>query len=222
MTLKSSAVLASGDLGLWHDQAKTEPVTSLQFEGIALQPPLRSIVTPVEVFVENPSTADLFLVKSCGPIMDITTAALIGTMDAEVHNLDGKRLGNTCDSPPTVKLNPGTLVKATLGIDLAPGLASGDFSFDTLFEAVIITADATIDPPAGMVSWWPGDGNADDIVDGNPGTLSGDATFAPGKVGQAFRFDGDGRLRRGAGQSQPEHHRRCHRRPVGEADGVWW
>ena len=47
-----------------------------------------------------------------------------------------------------------------------------------------------IAPPAGMVSWWPGDGNASDIMDGNHGTLSGDATFAQGLVGQAFSFDG--------------------------------
>ncbi len=193
LTLKSSAVLASGDLGLWHNQAKTNAVTSLQFEGIALQPPLRSIVTPVEVFVENPSTADLFLVKPCGPIMDITTAALIGTMDAEVHNLDGKRMGNTCDSPPTVVVSADQMVRAELHIDLAPGLASGDFTFDTLFEAVIITADVPIAPPAGMVGWWPGDGNASDIVGGNHGILSGDATAtADGRVGQAFSFDGTG------------------------------
>ncbi len=44
--------------------------------------------------------------------------------------------------------------------------------------------------PSGMVSWWPGDGHANDIQDGNPGTLHGAATFAPGKVGQAFSFDG--------------------------------
>jgi hypothetical protein len=43
--------------------------------------------------------------------------------------------------------------------------------------------------PAGVVSWWPGDGNANDFVDGNPGTLVG-ATFAPGRVSQAFSFDG--------------------------------
>ena len=46
--------------------------------------------------------------------------------------------------------------------------------------------------PPGLVSWWPGDGNANDIQDGNDGTLVNDATFAPGKVGQAFSFDGDG------------------------------
>ena len=47
-----------------------------------------------------------------------------------------------------------------------------------------------IAPPSGLTSWWPGDGNANDIVNGNPGTLQGGATFAPGKVGQAFSFNG--------------------------------
>src|SRR5438270_12952784 len=45
-------------------------------------------------------------------------------------------------------------------------------------------------PPPNMVSWWPGDGNANDIQGGNNGTLQGGATFASGKVGQAFSFDG--------------------------------
>ena len=41
-------------------------------------------------------------------------------------------------------------------------------------------------PPPNMVSWWPGDGNASDIQGSNNGTLINDATFAKGKVGQAF------------------------------------
>jgi len=45
-------------------------------------------------------------------------------------------------------------------------------------------------PPVGMASWWPGDGDAIDIADGNDGILQGGATFAPGMVGQAFFFDG--------------------------------
>jgi hypothetical protein len=43
-----------------------------------------------------------------------------------------------------------------------------------------------------MVSWWPGDGDAVDIVDGNHGTLQNGATFGTGMVGQAFRFSGPG------------------------------
>jgi hypothetical protein len=44
--------------------------------------------------------------------------------------------------------------------------------------------------PSGMISWWPGDDNANDIQDGNNGTLVGGTTFAAGKVGPAFRLDG--------------------------------
>jgi hypothetical protein len=44
-------------------------------------------------------------------------------------------------------------------------------------------------PPPGLVSWWPGDGNAHDIQDSNDGTLNG-ASFAAGKVADAFSFDG--------------------------------
>jgi len=45
-------------------------------------------------------------------------------------------------------------------------------------------------PGSGIVSWWPGDGDALDIRGGHHGTLEGGTTFAPGVVGQAFRFDG--------------------------------
>jgi YVTN family beta-propeller protein len=45
-----------------------------------------------------------------------------------------------------------------------------------------------VSPPANMISWWPGDGNANDIADGNPGTLIGAVTFGAGKVGQGFKF----------------------------------
>ena len=44
--------------------------------------------------------------------------------------------------------------------------------------------------PAGLVAWWPGEGNANDIAGTNNGTLSGGASFAIGEVGQAFDFDG--------------------------------
>jgi hypothetical protein len=40
------------------------------------------------------------------------------------------------------------------------------------------------------VSWWPGDGNAVDIKNGNPGDPTGGTSFAPGVVGMAFSFDG--------------------------------
>ena len=44
-------------------------------------------------------------------------------------------------------------------------------------------------PPVGLVSWWPGDGTAQDLVGGNNGTLTNGAVFVPGKVSQAFHFN---------------------------------
>jgi hypothetical protein len=45
-------------------------------------------------------------------------------------------------------------------------------------------------PPGGMVSWWPAEGNAHDIVSHNNGVLENGATFATGEVGEAFSFNG--------------------------------
>ncbi len=47
-----------------------------------------------------------------------------------------------------------------------------------------------VPPPSGLITWWPGDGNANDIVAGNNGILQNGAGFAGGRVAQAFAFDG--------------------------------
>ena len=44
--------------------------------------------------------------------------------------------------------------------------------------------------PANIVAWYPGDGSTDDLQMANNGTLQGGATYAPGKVGQAFSLNG--------------------------------
>lgn len=48
---------------------------------------------------------------------------------------------------------------------------------------------------SGPVSWWPGEGNTDDIADSNPGISEGSVAYAPGKIGQAFQFNGYNQLR---------------------------
>ena len=44
-------------------------------------------------------------------------------------------------------------------------------------------------PPAGIVGWWPAEGDANDIIGPNNGTLIGNVTYANGEVGQAFSFN---------------------------------
>jgi len=46
-------------------------------------------------------------------------------------------------------------------------------------------------PLSGLVAWWKAEGNANDSVGGNNGTiLNGGVSFAAGEVGEAFDFDG--------------------------------
>ncbi|HWR59234.1 MAG TPA: LamG-like jellyroll fold domain-containing protein [Thermodesulfovibrionales bacterium] len=73
-------------------------------------------------------------------------------------------------------------------------VAQRGFMLILIFTIFTLTGQANaqtcVQPPTGLVSWWPGDGNANDIQDGNPGTLQGGATFGAAKVGQGFTFSG--------------------------------
>jgi Concanavalin A-like lectin/glucanases superfamily/CARDB len=53
-----------------------------------------------------------------------------------------------------------------------------------------IVAQVCVPAPAGLIAWWPGDGDTADIAGGNDGTLQDGATFVAGHVGEAFHFDG--------------------------------
>jgi hypothetical protein len=50
-----------------------------------------------------------------------------------------------------------------------------------------------VQPPDGLVGWWPGEGNAFDSLCANNGTFQGTPAFAAGTVGQAFDLDGASR-----------------------------
>lgn len=54
--------------------------------------------------------------------------------------------------------------------------------------SLVLTVNAYAQP--GLVSYWPGDGNASDVAGGNSGILLNGANYRPGASGQAFSFDG--------------------------------
>ena len=57
-------------------------------------------------------------------------------------------------------------------------------------NALLTVNSSSCDPePSGLVSWWPAEGNANDIIGTNNGVLEGGLGFAPGEVGQAFFFN---------------------------------
>ena len=54
----------------------------------------------------------------------------------------------------------------------------------------LTNAPGSVVAPAGMVDWWPAEGNAIDIFGTANGTPQGDLGYVPGESGLAFQFDG--------------------------------
>ena len=53
---------------------------------------------------------------------------------------------------------------------------NGGFGIQLLIALALCTgalrAQNCVAPPLGLVSWWPGNGDANDLVGGNPGTIT--------------------------------------------------
>jgi YVTN family beta-propeller protein len=58
--------------------------------------------------------------------------------------------------------------------------------------ACLVALGAAPASAATLTHWWKADGNANDFVAANNGSLAGDAGFVTGFSGQAFSFDGNG------------------------------
>jgi Concanavalin A-like lectin/glucanases superfamily/Secretion system C-terminal sorting domain len=54
----------------------------------------------------------------------------------------------------------------------------------------LLTAQPCVGPPVGMVGWWPGDGNGQDIRSNNNAVLVNGTSFGLAKVAQGFLLDG--------------------------------
>jgi RHS repeat-associated protein len=96
-----------------------------------------------------------------------------------------------------VSLTVNSPTSATAVINIRPTAAVGSQTvtmttgseIETLANGFAVTASTPVCTlPSGIVGWWPGDGNTNDIIGGDNGTLVGGTTFAPGEVVQAFSF----------------------------------
>jgi len=75
------------------------------------------------------------------------------------------------------------------GVALSPDQQSAYIAFDK-GVAVFETAYACNPPENGLASFWPADGNPNDLRRGYHVGLRGDTRFGAGRIGQAFVFDG--------------------------------
>jgi hypothetical protein len=94
---------------------------------------------------------------------------------------------------------PGGLTLSSAGVLSGTPTNAGDFNFVVratdaggLFgdQSFALHISARFRVPSGLVSWWRAENDATDSIGTNNGTLTNGATFAVGKVGQAFSLDG--------------------------------
>ncbi len=78
----------------------------------------------------------------------------------------------------------------TLGETFIGEASAGAVTLRAGFHPVTLPSADGTPLPAGLVSWWRAEGNGQDLIGGNHGTVRNGAAFAEGQVGQAFLLDG--------------------------------
>lgn len=89
-------------------------------------------------------------------------------------DVDSDGYGDACDNCPQTS-NP----------------SQADSDGDGIGDACDSNVDC-VELPSDAEAWWPGDENADDLVNDHHGDLRDGATFAPGMVGNGFELNGEG------------------------------
>lgn len=82
-------------------------------------------------------------------------------------------------------------------LDTGGAALAGNLAIRAVVTLGTSTGTTCFARPANAVSWWPAEGNANDVAGGLNGTVQGGVSYSPGKVGQAFNFDGTGSVQIG-------------------------
>jgi phospholipase C len=99
---------------------------------------------------------------------------------------DGNIRGATAATLQIANVQPADAGNFVLTVSNPAGAAAA-----TVATLVVEVPPPCAPVPPGLVGWWAGEGNANDLAGTNHGALLGDASAsAAGKVGQAFSFDG--------------------------------
>ena len=99
-------------------------------------------------------------------------------------------LANSATATATIVVTPTTAGTITNTANVTGNGSDPNTANNTATASTVVSEPTCTTPPSGMVSWWPADGNANDITGSSNGTLQNGATFTAGMVGQAFVFDG--------------------------------
>ncbi len=150
----------------------------------------------IEIFHRALSTAEIQAIVNagsfgkCKPIYRNNDA---GECSADIAFL--MVASDNCDPAPAIDCSPSSGADFPIGTNVVTCTITDADNNTTVNSFLIIVKDtdppqSCVTPPANMVSWWTGDGTPNDLQGANHGTLQNGATYAAGKVGQAFSFNG--------------------------------
>jgi hypothetical protein len=125
-----------------------------------------------------------------GALVTFTATVSPGTATGSVTFTDG---GTALGAPVALSGGQATYSTTTLaaGSHTIMAVYSGDTTFSASSSAPLNQYVFVAQPQSGgLVAWWPGEGNANDVVGPDSATLYGGASYVAGRVGQAFSFDG--------------------------------
>ncbi|MBL0313930.1 MAG: putative Ig domain-containing protein [Holophagaceae bacterium] len=176
----TTPILALGDSGTRFRALVFDAYASQDTSHEATLTVVGPVVTAIAITPSAPTvTAGATLaLTATGTYSDGTTANVTNSATWSSSNTAVAIIGSTTGIATGITVGTSTIF-ASLGAVTSPGIT-------------LTVQGGCVPPPSGMVAWYPGDGNADDILGGTGtnGTLKNGATFTPGMVGQAFHFDG--------------------------------
>ena len=140
-------------------------------------------------------------IVNAGPDLFLRDVTQVATLNGSVTD-DGlppgysvQSLWSVVDGPGSVTFGDATAAATTASFG-APGVYVLRLTAD---DALIASSDlvevrvaslCNVKDPAGLVAWWPGNGNGGEVVGGRDARLAGGVAFASGKVSTGFHFDG--------------------------------
>jgi uncharacterized repeat protein (TIGR01451 family) len=174
----------SGKFGFYNNSQ-----APVRYTGFTRKP----IWLPPSVLITSPAPASEFI----GPtnVTIRADASACGTsIDRVEFFRDGIAVGQSAVSPYNMvwpSVPPGVYSLTARAVD-----GRGVFSVSTPVTITVKPLTGCASFCNGLIAWWPGEGNANDIAGLHNGTLQTGVSFSPGLVGQALSFDGkDGHVK---------------------------
>jgi hypothetical protein len=127
-----------------------------------------------------------YVAYNSGYVFSTFTTPEVGAADG----VCGSANGGTFSSPPTTNLCSAGTASAITNPGSWTWTCSGQYGGNSASCSASLSTGSATPQPWGLVSWWPGNDNTNDLIGGNNGTLENGAGYALGEVEDAFSLNG--------------------------------